>query len=264
MAEESTKVRTRRPITQLPFVPRQPKLCALWARLSLGVVLGSLAIFFSAAQASAVIGGSATTIEQAPWQAEVEVSGVGPGESEVERCGGTIIANDEVLTAAHCLYDWYTGQAVRAAQVKVLAGTSNYDSLGDEAQERAVSGTHVHPYFSYEEDALPWHDDVAVLDLSAPLALGATVKVIELVPSGALLDEGAPVAFTGFGEDVFRSTPTGQMYSVDMTLRFPRECVGAANALFLCTGEAAGSPCLGDIGSGLTVPGSSSEPRCDR
>ena len=59
------------------------------------------------ADADAVTGGSSINIEQAPWQAEIEVTGIGAGEKEVEYCGASILEDNEVLTAAHCLYDFY-------------------------------------------------------------------------------------------------------------------------------------------------------------
>jgi Trypsin len=237
--------------------------CGLARWLSLVALAGCLILLLSATRASAITGGSAITVEQAPWQAEIEVSGVGPDENEVERCGATIIAKDEVLTAAHCLYDWYTEKAVLAEHIKVLAGTANVKTPEVEAQTSAVSQVRIHPYFVYEAE-VPWSDDVALLTLKEPLTLGARVKTIGLVSAGAHLGEGGHVELSGFGEEAFGQSPDGELHSIGMTLLYPRRCSsglpnGAANALFLCASSPTGAACFSDGGNGLTAFGSSPE-----
>jgi len=65
------------------------------------------------------------------------------------------------------------------------------------------------------------------------------------------------VDLTGFGaENPLLAGSNGMLYSIGMTLRFSRECGGAAGALFLCASTPSGSLCFGDSGSGLTIPGS--------
>jgi hypothetical protein len=51
----------------------------------------------------------------------------------------------------------------------------------------------------------------------------------------------------------------GKLYSLGMTLGYNRECGGengVNNAVLLCASAPAGSPCSGDSGSALTLPGS--------
>jgi len=204
---------------------------------------------------AAIVGGSEASIAQAPWQVEVTTE-VKLGEAASERhCGGAILSETEIVTAAHCVYDQETEGPVQASQVTVLAGVSDYLSEEAVAQKPPVSSVQVHPY--YEPDAIAGEesvpDDVALITLSKPLELGAAVQAIGRAAGAPA--EGASLIETGFGEQLPPEPANGKLYSLGMTLAYSRECGGDYNAVFACAGDAAGAVCFGDSGSGLTVPG---------
>jgi Trypsin len=204
----------------------------------------------------AIVGGSQIAIGQAPWQ--VEVIAV-LSETEGLLCGGSILNQTEVLTAGHCVYDPETEERIPADQIYIIAGTSDFEELGEPDEEESVaSGVRVHPDYFYDlaaPEAIP--DDVAVLKLETPFALNASVKEIGLVPKGSLLQEGTLVNLTGFGEEnPSTGELNGELRSIGMTLGFSRQCGGESNALFLCASAPNGSDCFGDSGSALTLPGS--------
>ncbi len=163
-----------------------------------------------------------------------------------------------MLTAAHCVFDSATLEAIPAQDFTVRAGTSDLALLEAAEQERGVSDVPPHPYYVYAPDS--GHvasDDVAVLTLESPLSLGPAVASIGLAPAGASPLEGTAVALTGFGEENPATEElSGKLYSLGMTLGYSRECGGENDAVLLCASAPSGTPCNGDSDSGLTTAGS--------
>ncbi|WP_037678745.1 trypsin-like serine protease [Streptomyces griseus] len=108
-------------------------------------------------QSPFIIGGGETTISSAPWMVQLAYYDDTTGDGYF--CGGTLVAPDKVLTAAHCVagLNWAKNGAV-------LAGTAtlNDPSAGDAA---GVWRQWTHPHFN--GDTL--QNDIAVLTLDRPL-----------------------------------------------------------------------------------------------
>ena len=106
-----------------------------------------------ARDASAVVGGSQTTIEAHPWQALVIVA------PDSRLCGGSIIDSEWIVTAAHCV----VGASPDGVDVHVGTSTLRDRSAGNRA---TVVEVVVHP--DWDESA--YRNDVALLRLAEPLA----------------------------------------------------------------------------------------------
>lgn len=219
-------------------------------RLSFKSIRGHRAISLRARES--IVGGGQIVIAQAPWQVFVlTLIPVGEEEALALLCGGSVIDETHVVTAAHCMFDPESGSKVPPQDVTVVAGTSDFMQSEVGEQEAEAATVRVHPYFEYAEGA-GTPDDIAVIDLAKPLTFGGAVQPIDLAASGAAPGEGAQVNLTGFGQEAPTAGPEGPLRSIGMTIGYSRPCGGATDALFLCASTPAGSGCHGDSGSGLT------------
>lgn len=84
-------------------------------------------------------------------------------------CTATLIENDLVLTAAHCLFDKATGKRINPAEIHFLAGWRN----GRAAAYRGVRRDVVHPDYVFSDsgqvDRVEY--DLALLQLDQPIRL---------------------------------------------------------------------------------------------
>jgi hypothetical protein len=237
------------------MIPRRTARRSRFA-LSLAGTWLALAPVAAGAAKPAIVGGSQITIGQAPWQVAVEA--MIPEEKDFVKilCGGSILDAAHIVTAAHCVFDPKTGEVTPAEDFTVRTGTSNLASHGEpEEQERVVTNVRAHPYYTYTPDSgqvLP--DDIAVLTLQEPLLLGPAAAAIPMVSPGASPAEGTLVTLTGFGEEnPLIDELNDKLYSLGMTVGWPRECGGENDAVLLCASSPSGTPCNGDSGGGLTL-----------
>ncbi|MEY2472404.1 MAG: trypsin [Actinomycetota bacterium] len=149
---------------------------SLFAALASVVALGATVI--AAGPTKAIVGGSA-----APNGAYSFMASVQSGGSHF--CGGSVIANNWVLTAAHCVPDG------SAAGLTVRVGSNDNTAGGTVIP---VSAVHVDPLFDGN------NYDVALLQLAS--SVPANIAKITLAPVGDDTHEadGTPVTVAGWGD----------------------------------------------------------------
>jgi secreted trypsin-like serine protease len=174
-------------------------------------------------------------------------------------CGGTAIAEDLVLTAAHCFHDADAVVWRPPDQVRVIAGRT--DLSGQGGVEVAGAEVWLHPAY----DARRRRFDVAVLRVAGPLG----------VPPQALVDadvagpfEGDRATVVGWGrtgpDDGQSSASTRQLHEASVTISADDVCRSAFEGSLdllahLCAGgdgtESAPAPdaCRGDSGGPLLL-----------
>jgi Trypsin len=209
---------------------------------------------------TAVVGGSPISVERAPWQVavlgEIPIEEDGKTIDFHQLCGGAIIGETEVLTAAHCMFNPQTREPASANDFFVEAGSSDFKETEPSEQNVEVESIRVHPYFSYAAGpGAP--DDIAVLKLAHSLNLaGPAARAIGVVSAGPASAEGAQASFSGFGlQNASTVELTGKLYSLGMGVGLSEKCGGEADALFVCASTPTGSVCLFDEGGGLTSTG---------
>lgn len=119
------------------------------------------ALIFNAGDEDRIVGGNNAIRNQFPWQVSLQFVS---GSRSQHFCGGTILNNQWILTAAHCAIE------VSPSDVQVVAGILNLDDTDVSApqmQKVGVAEIIVHEaYNSYL-----FVNDIALLKLKTPLVL---------------------------------------------------------------------------------------------
>ncbi|GBP41774.1 Brachyurin [Eumeta japonica] len=192
-----------------------------------------------------IAGGTASALGEIPYQAGLlsEITGL----SGNGICGGSLLNNLRVLTAAHC---WWDGQN-QAWRFTVVLGSITLFSGGTRVQSTSVV---VHPNWNPRTIA----NDVAIINLPAPVTLSATISPIAL-PTTNENFAGETAVASGFGMRGEESITTAQFKS-HVSLSIITNLVCRLSFPFnvqnsnICTSGAGGmSTCRGDSGGPLAV-----------
>ena len=186
-----------------------------------------------------IVGGEKTDIKDHPWQVALDIK----TPEGTFLCGGSIIAQKWVLTAAHCIEP-----GTKSGDVRAKAGATNYTSSGNWTQiERVV----VHDKY----DPKTYENDLALLKLSSP----PSGKVIPLAEAQLTVPVGQPLEVTGWGAtseggDAERNLLKASVPYVDNAACNAAEAYnGSIRAGMLCAGHRDGGvdACQGDSGGPL-------------
>nr|XP_056703056.1 transmembrane protease serine 6 [Euleptes europaea] len=132
-----------------------------------------------------IVGGVDALEEEWPWQASLQVRGH-------HVCGGTLIADRWVITAAHCFQE---DRLASPTVWTVYLGKYFLNITSHNEVSFKVSRILQHPY--YEEDS---HDyDVALLQLDHPVVYSSSIRRICLPASSHLFEAGLFCWITGWG-----------------------------------------------------------------
>ncbi len=136
-----------------------------------------------------IVGGKPATPGAYPWQVSLVVSSIrdaGRGHF----CGGSILNEKWIITAAHCMTQ------LTPSQFQVIVGTSTLDSG---SKRHVVARALVHE--AYEKVA-PHDSDVALVELQEPLRLEQSTTAITVLSEAdepTVLKDGEKLIVTGWG-----------------------------------------------------------------
>lgn len=114
------------------------------------------------AVAPRIVGGNPIDITAAPWQVLLRIN-------NATQCGGAIINDSWILTAAHCM------NGVGPSQVEAYVGVTDQNRLSRDQQVQ-VSQVIVNPGWNSSTYA----NDLALIGLSAPIVPSASVQPVSL------------------------------------------------------------------------------------
>ncbi|XP_065170532.1 uncharacterized protein [Atheta coriaria] len=156
-------------------------------------------------------------------------------------CGGTIIGDRWVLTAAHCTHDF------DHATLAVHAGVTNLNEVG---QKREVAYVFQHPDYNHET----MENDITLLELFDPLTPGNNVgpAVLPAADSSPAVDSVATIS--GWGADQEGGWASEDFQVLEVKIVDDATCQKHNPAITpnsFCANAHRGGPCHGDFGGPL-------------
>ncbi|XP_025986026.2 chymotrypsin-2 isoform X2 [Solenopsis invicta] len=165
-------------------------------------------------------------------------------------CGGSILDENYVITAAHCV------DIKQEEDLKVVAGTIDLDSpKSSHDVERIIKHKEYNPKDS-------WKNDIALLKVTPPFKESRTIKPVTLRLTNVETYDSAVVS--GWGKLWQEGSSTNKLQRVNIFIADPTDCENQYEERFRCTvhryeqvcafnpSKKKGS-CQGDSGGPLTI-----------
>ncbi|XP_069878011.1 chymotrypsinogen B-like [Dipodomys merriami] len=185
---------------------------------------------------SRVVNGEDAVPGSWPWQVSLQYAGF-------HFCGGALISEEWVVTAAHCGV---------TTDDKVVVGAFNLDPDEEGVQVLDIAEVFNNPHASIE----PVHNDIALLKLATPARFTDTVSAVCLACDEADFPPGTECVITGWGQtqyDDYQRAPTLQQAMLPLvSTPVCKEIWGdLVTDDMICAGSDGTSPCMGDSGGPL-------------
>ncbi|XP_043788659.1 trypsin-like [Apis laboriosa] len=198
-----------------------------------------------------IVNGSKASLRQFPYQVSLRET-----HSSVHFCGGSLIHEKYVLTAAHCMFD--QGVQIQPWMITIVAGELRLWQPTSTGQRRGVEKIHVHPNFN----SVTLENDITILTLKIAFRLTPEVNIAPLVDHTPVPATICQVAGWGYPSENFPVTSEDLMY-VDLPLMSRDLCKKLLENVtdfppgMICAGYMEGQKdaCQGDSGGGMMCNG---------
>ncbi|XP_023142748.3 coagulation factor IXa [Amphiprion ocellaris] len=190
-----------------------------------------------------IVGGQEVVPGEIPWQVALVAHPSGQ-----LFCGGSILGERWIITAAHCLAEAQGSFSVRVGEHNI------YINEGTE-QDYGVLEEHVHP--RYNATVSLYNHDIALVYLKTPITFSTTVRPVCIGPKAfteALVKESSPATVSGWGRTRFLGSTASTLQKVEVPFTDRTECKHSSSSritsVMFCAGyyDEAKDACQGDSG----------------
>jgi len=180
-----------------------------------------------------VVGGATVPISYAPWQvALLDISRTGRGDWDKQFCGGSVISQNWILTAAHCL-----GGGVSVGNLRVLSGQAVLNTKRLSSNLATVKSIVIHGSYNSVTNV----NDIALIQLTNPLSLRpGSVELIRIPSSKPLPASAGRISGWGYTWPNDGNSPGVPVLG---QVAYPSELMGGAVSIL------SDATCLGALGS---------------
>lgn len=204
-------------------------------------------------RATRIVGGIQTEVNEYPWQVAI-TSAIGSRPY----CGGSIISNQWIITAAHCVY----GATPSGSNIIIGEHDWSITSETSVTQRLSIAQIIVHPSYS----PITYDNDIALIKLSSPITFPSNNKIAPICfPTAGNLYANVQAIVTGWGTTSSGGTQPNQLYEVTIpTLSNTQCCLSYGLSItsnMICAGLAFGGKdsCQGDSGGPLITAGNAAQ-----
>ncbi|CAB1424172.1 unnamed protein product [Pleuronectes platessa] len=185
-----------------------------------------------------IVNGEEAVPHSWPWQVSLQQS------SGFHFCGGSLINENWVVTAAHCNVRTYH---------RVVAGEHNrgYGS-NEDVQKLKPAQVFTHPRWNPQTI----NNDIALIKLSSPVTLSTNVSPVCLAGSADVFSPGMSCVTSGWGLTRYNAASTPNLLQqAALPLLSNDQCKNhwgsSISDVMICAGGAGATSCMGDSGGPL-------------